>query len=206
MNLYTLPKEIEEALSAYYSCFDEETGELIVDDATLAEKQAVLDDLQNRSDDLLQWKLKDRANRLARADMLKLEIDRLDEQLKKEARLIDKAEKMIETAFERIYEGKSMNIGTFTLSYRKSEAVIIEDENKISEEFKRYSEESMTLEEFNEKYNKEEYDENDEPVKSEIIRVLIDKGSPEKKTIKEALKNGKVPGAKIETRNNLQIK
>jgi hypothetical protein len=174
MNLYTLPKEIEEALSAYYSCFDEETGELIVDDATLSEKQAVLDDLQNRSDDLLQWKLKDRANRLARADILKLEIDRLSEQLKKEARLIDKAEKMIETAFERIYEGKSMNIGTFTLSYRKSEAVIIEDSEAIPEE----------------------YLNTPEPPKP----------TPDKKRIKEALKNGKVPGAKIETRNNLQIK
>jgi len=64
-NIYELPKEIEEALFNYYGCFDEETGELTAEEEVFKKAEAALFELQNQKQELLEWYLKDRANRLA---------------------------------------------------------------------------------------------------------------------------------------------
>jgi len=65
MSIYTLPKEIEQALERYYSCFDEDTGEMIVEDEVFEKIQAELFELQNKKEELLEWYLKDRLNKKA---------------------------------------------------------------------------------------------------------------------------------------------
>lgn len=174
-NIYNIPTEIEKALENYYACFNEETGELIVSQEEMDACQAVLDELKNQSDDIIKWYLEDRANRKARVDMLKSEIERLEKLAGTEQKRIDRAEHLIGRLFERVYEGKPINVGTFVVSYRKSDAVIIEDETRIPSEFMKTPEPPAP--------------------------------KPDKTAIKEAIKGGAViPGASIETRNNLQIK
>jgi len=134
-NIYNIPFEVEKSLEAYYACFNEETGELIVSQEEMEKCQAVLDELKNQSDDITKWYLEDRANRKARIDMLKSEIERISALVTREQKRVDRAENLIGRLFERIYEGKPINIGTFTVSYRKSEAVLIEDEASIPSEY-----------------------------------------------------------------------
>lgn len=122
-NIYNLPQEVEKALNAYYDCFDPDTGELAVSEEELTAAQSALEELQNQSDEILKWYLEDRANRLARIAMFENEVDRLKAHLKREAREVDRTNLLIGRAFERVYAGKPLNIGTFTLSYRNSAAV-----------------------------------------------------------------------------------
>lgn len=135
MNIYTIPQEVEQAIERFYWCFDPDTGELIVEESEMISAQDALEELQNQSDEILQWYLQDRANRKARSEMIMLEINRLSEQLDREHKSIDRIDMLISRAFERVYDGKPVNIWTFTLSYRNSEAVLIEDESKIPTEF-----------------------------------------------------------------------
>ncbi len=81
------------------------------------------------------WYLEDRANRKARVDMLKSEIERITKLINSEEKKIGRAENLVSRLFERVYEGKPINVGTFVVSYRKSDAVIIEDEARIPPEF-----------------------------------------------------------------------
>lgn len=174
-NIYSIPNEVEEALGEYYGCFDPETGELIATDEQMQSAEAKLANLQNRADDILKWYLEDRANRKAESVAIGSEVERLQKRLNAESRRIERADNLVERMFVRIYEGRPVTIGTFTLSYRKSEAVRIDDESRIPEEYLRIP----------------------EPPKP----------SPDKTKIKESLKNGgEIPGASMETRQNLQIK
>jgi hypothetical protein len=134
-NIYNIPTEVEKALENYYACFNEETGELISSQEEMEACQAILDELKNQSDDIIKWYLEDRANRKARVDMLKSEVERLAKLVNSEEKKIGRAENLIGRVFERVYEGKPINIGTFVVSYRKSEAVVIEDETRIPSEF-----------------------------------------------------------------------
>ncbi len=97
--------------------------------------QATLEELKNKGDDTLHWYLQDRANRIARQDMIDNEIQRLTAQSYHEEKKITQISNLIETFFARIYNEKPVNIGTFTLSYRKSEAVKIDDQSKIPFEY-----------------------------------------------------------------------
>ena len=99
-----------------------------------------LADLQQKTDNMIQWYLHDRANRKAETVALESEIERLSKRLSSENRRIERAENLIEFAFTKLYQGKPISIGTFTLSYRKSEAVKIEDESKIPEDYLRIPE------------------------------------------------------------------
>lgn len=137
--------------------------------------QTVLDELKNQSDDILKWYLEDRANRKARVDMLKSETERLEKLVGAEQKRIDRGEHLVGRLFERVYDGKPINVGTFILSYRKSDAVVIEDETLIPTEYMKTPEPPLP--------------------------------KPDKTAIKEAIKGGaEIPGAIIETRQNLQIK
>ena len=77
MQLYKIPQEVSELLEKYYECFNEETGEQISTDEEVQDISKKLAELQNRTEDLLEWYLKERANRLARIEMYKNEIERI---------------------------------------------------------------------------------------------------------------------------------
>lgn len=140
MNIYTLPNDVEAALASYYNCFDPDTGEQTATDEGVASAEAILNDLMNRADENLQWYVSDIMNHKARIAGIKSELERLSKLAKGEQRKIDAAEALVDRAFGRIYEGKSVAFGNFTLSYRKSEAVVVEDEAKLPSEYLRMPE------------------------------------------------------------------
>jgi hypothetical protein len=139
-NIYTIPQEVDKALAEYYACFDSETGELIVTEEQFADAETNLTELQNRSDDILKWYLEDRANHKADAKAIESEVERLAKRLDSEKKRTERADMLIDRMFSRIYDGKPVTIGTFTVSYRKSEAVKIDDETKLPTDFLRIPE------------------------------------------------------------------
>lgn len=136
MSIYTLPQEVEIAMTAYYECFDE-MWELIVDESIMLGYQKNLDELANKTQETTEWYLKDRANKLAYIAWVESEIDRLSKIVSSEKRKVARSENLIERIFSRLYEGKPLVIGTFKLSYRASQAVIIENEAGLPKEFLR---------------------------------------------------------------------
>jgi len=134
-NIYELPKEIEEALFNYYGCFDEETGELTAEEEVFKKAEAALFELQNQKQELLEWYLKDRANRLADNVWLQNEISRLQARIDRNNKRIQRVEKIVDYNFKEDYNGKATHYGSFTVSYRKSKATIIEDKDLIPKKF-----------------------------------------------------------------------
>jgi len=137
MSIYTLPQEVEQSLDLFYSCFDENTGELIVDQSIMEERQKALDELQNQTNEVTEWYLKDRANKLAYIAGIESEIERLSKVVSQEKKKVSRSENLLERIFARLYEGKAMVIGSFKLSYRASEAVVIDNEQGLPKEFLR---------------------------------------------------------------------
>jgi len=137
MSIYTLPQEVEQSLDLFYSCFDENTGELIVDQSIMEERQKALDELQNQTNEVTEWYLKDRANKIAYIAGIESEIERLSKVVSQEKKKVSRSENLLERIFARLYEGKAMVIGSFKLSYRSSEAVIIDNEQGLPKEFLR---------------------------------------------------------------------
>ncbi len=137
MSIYTLPQEVEQALDLFYSCFDEVSWELIVEESIMLERQKTLDDLQNQTSEVTEWYLKDRANKLAYIAGIESEIDRLSKVVSSEKKKVARAENLLERIFARLYEWKAILIGSFKLSYRSSEAVVIENEAGLPKEFLR---------------------------------------------------------------------
>lgn len=169
--IYTLPAEVEQALELYYSSFDPDTGEQTASDEEVAARQAALDELMNRANENLEWYCADIANRNARLAGLKTEIERLTKLAKSEQRRAESGEALVDRAFSRIYQGKPVAFGNFTLSYRKSEGVRIDDEKRLPESYLR-------------------------------VKTDVDKAA-----IRADLKAGKeIPGASLETRQNLSIR
>ena len=136
MNIYELPKEIDQALTNYYNCFDEETGELNVPEEELEVSNKALFELQNRKEELLQWYLKDRANKIAENSGLQSEIDRLSARIKQNKKKIERVEKIVDFNCKDTYNGKATNYGSFSVNYKKSTCTIIEDASKIPEKYK----------------------------------------------------------------------
>ena len=134
-NIYELPQEIEKALSNYYGCFDEETGELVVEEEVFKKVEAELFELQNQKQELLEWYLKDRANRQADNAGLQNEIARLQARIDRNNKKIQRVEKIVDYNFKENYNWKPTHYGSFTVSYRKSKATIIENEDLIPVEF-----------------------------------------------------------------------
>lgn len=177
MSIYTLPKEVSEAMDKFYSLFDMDSWELIGTEEDLALAQSNLDELANKTNETTEWYLKDRANRLAYIAGIESEIERLQKIVAREKKTISRSENLLERIFGRIYEGKPIVFGSFKLSYRTSEAVLIENEEGIPKEFLR------------------------------IIPAVAESTAPDKVAIKKAINDGiKVPGATIETRQSFQIK
>lgn len=103
-NIFNLPQEVETALERYYSCFDPDTGEVTVTDDELRAAQDGLEELQNRSDEILGWYLEDRENSVARTKMFTSQIERMSAHLARETKRIERSEMLIQRAFERVYE------------------------------------------------------------------------------------------------------
>lgn len=134
-NIYELPKEIDQALIAYYNCFDEDTGEQIVTDEEVEAANKSLFELQNRKEELLEWYLKDRANRIADNAWLQNEISRLQERIKANDKKIQRVEKIVDFNFKDDYDGKPIHYGNFTVNYTKSKQTVFTDESLIPEKF-----------------------------------------------------------------------
>lgn len=137
MNIYELPKEIENALYEYYSCFDEENWELVCDDSVLKEKESALFELQNKKDDLIKWYLEDRANRLSHNLWIDSEIERLLKMKKSNESKIKRIENIIDYTFRDEYKWKPVMFWNFKIWYRKSKQTIILDEDLIPSEYKK---------------------------------------------------------------------
>tara|TARA_R110000744_G_scaffold228561_1_gene346526 strand:+ start:8757 stop:9074 length:318 start_codon:yes stop_codon:yes gene_type:complete len=102
-NIYELPKEIDQALLKYYNCFDEETGELIVEEEMFKKAEKDLFELQNQKDELLEWYLKDRSNRLSDNAGLQNEINRLQLRIKTNNKKIERVEKIVDYNFAEMF-------------------------------------------------------------------------------------------------------
>lgn len=133
MNIYELSKEVQEAFENYMACFDQETFELIETDEVHSQLLKKLEELQNKSDQIIEWILATRQNAIARQTALSSEISRLSEQSSKESKTIQKMEKLFEMLQPELE--KPTIFGNWTASYRKSEAVNITDLEKIPKEF-----------------------------------------------------------------------
>lgn len=134
-NIYQLPNEVQGAIERYYSLFDSETGELLATEEELQKAQDAIKELENRSNEAMEWMLKTRTNEKAEIAGIDSEIERLTNLKNATSRRLERIESLIERNFERIYGGEAMQIGNFKLSYRKSQAVKVLDEAKIPKEF-----------------------------------------------------------------------
>jgi len=131
--IYSLPQDIEELLSQSMECFDLDTGEMIEEEKyNQIIKQ--IEDLQNRKEDMIDWILQKRQNSLARKTMLATEIERLEDQIKKELKTIDKMDALFTHFIPTL--AKTTVFGMFQASYTKGTSTIIDDESLIPEQYK----------------------------------------------------------------------
>lgn len=134
MKLYEIPTEVEKALDNYLSCFDE-NGEVVWDYETA---QKTLLDLQNKQTEALEWLSSTYRESELRQEAIDSEISRLSKIRESEEKRWVKLWELLERLFAPMYEGKTVTIGNFKLSYRKSERVIIDDASLIPESFLDY--------------------------------------------------------------------
>lgn len=114
-------EEVINAEKRLDDCVDWETGEVSEDyDGAYEELQAVLSCG-------IETLCKIRANKQARIESLKAEINRLTERKKQEEKRIESLEKFIKSLFDKTGKEK-LDAGTFSLSYRKSTQVKVDDD------------------------------------------------------------------------------
>lgn len=179
MSIYTLPNDIRESLESYYRLFDSETGELIWTDEELALAQTQLDDLVTKTWSTTEWYLKDRLNKIAYIDWIKSEIDRMQKIVERNEKDVARSEMLIDRIFDRVYGGEKTTIGTFVISYTKSESCSIDDETKIPKEYLRITPE----------------------------KIIPESSAPDKVAIKTAINAGKeIPWASVLVKKTLKIK
>lgn len=126
MNLYTLSTELEILQS---ELLNEDNSE---DQIKLIEERIVelLDKQENKYENILKL----RANKLAQAKMLQDEIERLQKKLKPLNNTIDRLENYLDESL-RLNGIQTLEVWTFSLSYRTSESVEIENEWLLPAEF-----------------------------------------------------------------------
>ena len=162
-SLYEINKEVEQALCALLASVNEETGE--VDPQLLQD----LEDLKLQKEEKIDNIGAYIKNLIAEVNMIKAEEQALKERREAKERKIDSLKKYVGS----VLNGEKFESARVVFSWRKSEAVSIQDEKLLP---KRYFIKKFTF-------------------------------SPDKASIKEVLKaGGKVKGATLETKNNLQIK
>lgn len=126
MNLYTLSTELE-ILQA--ELLNEDNSE---DQIKLIEERIIelLDKQENKYENIL----KIRANKLAQAKMLQDEIERLQKKLKPLNNTVERLENYLDESL-RLNGIQTLEVWTFSLSYRQSESVEIENEWLLPAEF-----------------------------------------------------------------------
>lgn len=137
-NIYEIWKEIEEALEKYYECFDEDW--ILIEDSNFEEINKELIELQNKKSDFMEWILKKRVNITSSIPWIKSEIERLQKIVSWYEKDIDKTDSFIESLVKPIYDWKPLVYGNFKISFRKSESIVVDDENLIDTKFKKYIE------------------------------------------------------------------
>jgi len=145
ISIYNIPEEVQKAIDRYYDCFDQDTGELIKDEAYMEAAAKHLEEMQNRSDDLLIWYVQDLQNRKLRVDMIDAEIERIKMQKKREEKQVERSEMLVTRLFEKVYRGKALNVGTFTLNFKETESVGERPDAIVPEEFLRYNIRSIEI-------------------------------------------------------------
>ena len=103
--------------------------------AEFKKAEARLFELQNQKQELLEWYLKDRANRLADNAWLQAEINRLQARIEWNNNRIKRVEKIVDYNFKDDYKWKPIHYWSFTVWYRKSKATIIDDQDLLPKEF-----------------------------------------------------------------------
>lgn len=126
MNLYTLSTELE-LLQA--ELLNEDNSE---DQIKLIEERIIelLDKQENKYENILKL----RANKLAQAKMLQDEIERLQKKLKPLNNTVERLENYLDESL-RLNGIQTLEVWTFSLSYRTSESVEIENEWLLPAEF-----------------------------------------------------------------------
>lgn len=126
MNLYTLSTELELLQT---ELLNEDNSE---DQIKLIEERIIelLDQQENKYENILKL----RANKLAQAKMLQDEIERLQKKLKPLNNTVDRLENYLDESL-RLNGIQTLEVWTYSLSYRASESVEIENEWLLPAEF-----------------------------------------------------------------------
>lgn len=123
MKLYEINERAAAILAALEP--DPETGEITACEEDLLEE---LSALEVDKHEVLSWIAKEQLNTKSEAASLQIEIDRLKKRMDAcEAR----AERLL-AVLDRECNGKKTDFGVATLSYRKSKAVVLDDENSVA--------------------------------------------------------------------------
>lgn len=127
---------------------------------------------QSEAQPFIEWRLRQRQDSSIFVAGLEAEIKRLQELKQAHEKKISSTDKQVDYLL-KLFKIDKMKTELYELSYRKSEAVVLTDEEAIPAEYKK-----------------------------EKVTVSVDKTE-----LKKAIKAGTVvPGAMIETRQNLQVK
>ncbi len=144
MNLYKLEIEIEEVLEKYYNCFDEDWIQIVTDEEFQTINSELLD-LQNRKSDFIEWLLKKRVNINSDILWLDSEIKRLQDMKKSLLSQSEKTENFIENIVSKTYEWKPIIYWSFKVSFRKSEQLIVDNQDLVPNELKKHIPESYII-------------------------------------------------------------
>lgn len=162
---------IAEMMEQFFATIiDEETGEVTM---TEEEMQTALDGLQMEFDDKIEQLRNEVINSTAVAEALKLEKQKLDKRKKAAENSADRAKRFL----AYLLQGEKYKKGAVSISYRKSDKLVIEDEEKLREWAKHNG------------------------------PGLLKEPELREGDIKTALKNGQdIPFARVEQKNNIQVK
>lgn len=126
MNLYTLSTELELLQIELLNEWNTEELNKIIEERIIE----ILNGLENKYENILKL----RANKLAQTKMLQDEIERLQKKLKPLNNTIDRLEKYLDESL-KMNGISDLEVWTFSLSYRRSESVEIENEALLPIEF-----------------------------------------------------------------------
>lgn len=130
MSIYDIPSQIQEKMDKYLESFDPETGE---ETEEWKKIQSELHGLLEQKSNIIEWMLKKRQNALSDITSLLEEIKRLQERMNWEQKLADRMEESIKSFVGYLDSPKKYS--NWTVSYRKSESVVIEDIEKLDKSF-----------------------------------------------------------------------
>lgn len=126
MNLYALSTELELLQIELLNEWNTEELNKIIEERIIE----LLDKQENKYENILKL----RANKLAQTKMLKDEIERLQSKLKPLNNTIERLEKYLDESL-KMNGISDLEVWTFSLSYRRSESVEIENEALLPIEF-----------------------------------------------------------------------